>query len=118
MGPLIHLTVSCLLFLIGLPVWFNRQPAQDAGNPAANSSTRTSHLSCTRALAFAVWPNVYAHAIDHPKTEAFATTLFAQSAVQVLDRSFPQPDVSYLLLDANSGALLASRWENPDHSIP
>jgi cell division protein FtsI/penicillin-binding protein 2 len=35
-----------------------------------------------------------------------------------LDREFPDKNVSYLLLDANSGALLASRWENDDRPIP
>ncbi len=44
-------------------------------------------------------------------------TLFSQSAVRVLERDFSTDDTSYLLLDANSGGLLVSRWENYDHSI-
>ncbi len=45
-------------------------------------------------------------------------TLFSQSAVQVLEREFSGSSVSYLLLDANSGVLLASHWENSGKPIP
>jgi cell division protein FtsI/penicillin-binding protein 2 len=45
-------------------------------------------------------------------------TLFSQSAIQVLEREFSGNSVSYLLLDANSGVLLASHWENSDKPIP
>jgi len=44
-------------------------------------------------------------------------TLFSQSATQVLEREFTDSDVSYLLLDANSEVLLASRWEDPGKPI-
>jgi len=45
-------------------------------------------------------------------------SLFSQSAIQVLEREFSNNSVSYLLLDANSGVLLASHWENTDKPIP
>jgi len=45
-------------------------------------------------------------------------TLFSQAAIQVLEREFSTADVSYLLLDANSGVLLTSHWENYDRPIP
>ena len=45
-------------------------------------------------------------------------TLFSQSAIQVLEHEFSGNSVSYLLLDANSGVLLASHWENSDKPIP
>ena len=46
-------------------------------------------------------------------------TLFSQSAIQVLEREFSANDnVSYLLLDANSGVVLTSHWENYDKPIP
>jgi cell division protein FtsI/penicillin-binding protein 2 len=45
-----------------------------------------------------------------------AKSLFSQSAVLVLEREFPSSDISYLLLDARSGALLSSRWD--DHAKP
>ena len=45
-------------------------------------------------------------------------SLFAQSAIQVLESEFTSDDISYLLLDAGSGEILASRWENPQKPIP
>jgi cell division protein FtsI/penicillin-binding protein 2 len=45
-------------------------------------------------------------------------TLFSQSAVRVLERDFSTDSISYLLLDANSGVLLTSHWENYANSIP
>jgi hypothetical protein len=45
-------------------------------------------------------------------------SLFAQSAGQLLQREFTAKEVSYLLLDIQTGAVLASRWENADQPIP
>ena len=45
-------------------------------------------------------------------------SLFAQSAVQALNRDFSDSNVSYLLFDAGSDVLLASRWDNEDKPIP
>jgi cell division protein FtsI/penicillin-binding protein 2 len=45
-------------------------------------------------------------------------SLFAQSAVQILDREFARSGASYLLLDAQSGALLSGHWENYEKPIP
>ncbi len=47
-----------------------------------------------------------------------ARSLYSQSAVLVLEREFPGADVSYLLLDARSGVLLSSRWDDPAKPIP
>ncbi|HEY1676401.1 MAG TPA: penicillin-binding transpeptidase domain-containing protein [Candidatus Sulfotelmatobacter sp.] len=47
-----------------------------------------------------------------------AGSLFAQAASQALAREFPDPDISYLLFDARTGALIASSWEHPDIPIP
>jgi cell division protein FtsI/penicillin-binding protein 2 len=44
--------------------------------------------------------------------------LFTQSAAQILEREFTKPGESYLLLDAQSGALLGSHWENSEKPIP
>jgi cell division protein FtsI/penicillin-binding protein 2 len=61
---------------------------------------------------------VYAHAqVDSSPTPAHRS-LFAQSATQILDREFARSGVSYLLLDARSGALLASHWEDYEKPIP
>jgi transpeptidase family protein len=46
------------------------------------------------------------------------TSLFAQSASQMLNRDFPGADISYLLLDARTGRVLASRWDDPQTPIP
>lgn len=45
-------------------------------------------------------------------------SLFAQSAVEILQRNYARSEASYLLLDARSGAVLASHWENPEKPIP
>jgi hypothetical protein len=45
-------------------------------------------------------------------------SLFSQSAVLVLEREFSSSDISYLLFDARTGVLLASRWEDPAKPIP
>lgn len=47
-----------------------------------------------------------------------SASLFAQSAAQALARDFPSHGISFLLLDANTGRVLASRWEHPDAPIP
>ena len=46
------------------------------------------------------------------------TSLFAQSAGQILNRDFPSGATSFLLLDAPTGRVLASRWDNPEAAIP
>lgn len=53
-----------------------------------------------------------------PQPLPASKSLFTQSAAQVLDREFPDPNVSFLLLDAHTGFLLASRWEDPQKPIP
>ena len=49
---------------------------------------------------------------------ASSTSLFAQSAEEALNRDFPSRDISFLLLDAQTGCVLASRWDHPDVPIP
>jgi len=44
--------------------------------------------------------------------------LFAQSAGQALNRDFQGDEISFLLLDARTGAVLASRWDHPESPIP
>jgi cell division protein FtsI/penicillin-binding protein 2 len=45
-------------------------------------------------------------------------TLFAQSAAETLNRNFSSRDVSFILLDARTGRVLASRWDHPGSAIP
>src|SRR6266436_4170323 len=51
-------------------------------------------------------------------SSAPSKSLFSQSAVLVLEREFSSADISYLLLDARSGILLSSRWDDPAKPIP
>jgi cell division protein FtsI/penicillin-binding protein 2 len=51
-------------------------------------------------------------------TGSAARSLFAQSAVEILQRNYASSETSYLLLDARSGAVLASHWKNSDQPIP
>ena len=46
------------------------------------------------------------------------SSLFAQAAGQILNHDFPSGAISFLLLDARSGRVLASRWDNPQVPIP
>jgi cell division protein FtsI/penicillin-binding protein 2 len=55
---------------------------------------------------------------DTEQVTAARTSLFAQSAAQALNRDFPDANVSFLLLDAHTGQLLASRWEQADVPVP
>lgn len=55
---------------------------------------------------------------DAEQVTAGRTSLFAQSAAQALNRDFPDANVSFLLLDARTGQLLASRWEHAAVPIP
>ena len=45
-------------------------------------------------------------------------SLFEQSAARILESNFANEDVWFLLLDAHSGALIASRWPHMNHPIP
>src|SRR5579863_3916563 len=47
-----------------------------------------------------------------------ATSRFAQSAIKLLDREFTSSDLSFLLLDAKTGVLLNSRWDEGEKPIP
>lgn len=44
-------------------------------------------------------------------------TLFARSIQQALHRSFPSSDISFLLLDARSGHVIAARWDHLETPI-
>jgi cell division protein FtsI/penicillin-binding protein 2 len=46
------------------------------------------------------------------------SSLFAQSAAESLNRDFADSAISYLLLDARTGNVLASRWDHAETPIP
>jgi cell division protein FtsI/penicillin-binding protein 2 len=64
----------------------------------------------------------YSCAQEQKRTTQFSSaqpkSLFGQSAIHVLEREFANDEISYLLLDAGSGEILASHWENPEKPIP
>jgi len=45
-------------------------------------------------------------------------SIFAQGVQATLNHQFPSSSVSYLLLDAHSGEILAERWTNPEVPVP
>jgi cell division protein FtsI/penicillin-binding protein 2 len=69
-------------------------------------------------LALSLLVAVSAHPQQTPSPGAARHTLFSQSAARILQREYANGDTSYLLLDADSGALLASHWEEFERPIP
>src|SRR5689334_3397076 len=61
---------------------------------------------------------VEARSYPYDGTAGAGTSLFAQSSTQWLGDEFRGGEVSFLLLDAHTGMLLASRWDNPNSPIP
>lgn len=55
---------------------------------------------------------------QRPAEDSSPHSLFWQSATGILQRGYGKSEISYLMLDANSGGLLATHWENPDGPIP
>jgi Penicillin binding protein transpeptidase domain len=47
-----------------------------------------------------------------------SSSLFAQTAQAILGRQFSSGAISYLLIDARSGEILAERWPQPEKPIP
>jgi cell division protein FtsI/penicillin-binding protein 2 len=47
-----------------------------------------------------------------------ASDLYAQATQAMLERSFPAPQVEYVLLDARTKQTIAQRWEHPDAAVP
>ncbi|MEO8131369.1 MAG: penicillin-binding transpeptidase domain-containing protein [Bryobacteraceae bacterium] len=45
-------------------------------------------------------------------------TLYDQSIEKLIDRQFPAPSLSYILLDTASGTVIAQRWEHANRPIP
>jgi hypothetical protein len=47
-----------------------------------------------------------------------ASSLTEQSIALLLDRSFSEPELSYILLDSGSGRLICSRWREAEQPVP
>ena len=63
-------------------------------------------------------PAVVCSQPDAKQVSAVRTSLFAQSAAEALTHEVPDTNVSFLLLDAHTGQVLASRWQEPNLPIP
>jgi hypothetical protein len=59
-----------------------------------------------------------AQSAQRPESASQPKSLFAQSAIQVLDHEFADSRISYLLFDARTEVLLSSRWEDASRPIP
>ncbi len=57
------------------------------------------------------------HSASAQQTGAPQKSLFAQAAIQILDREFRDSKISYLLFDARTANLLFSNWEDPAKPI-
>ncbi len=65
------------------------------------------------ALLALEWPARSASAGTHAVPE-----LYAQSVARTLEQRFANEDISYLLLDARTGEILAARWDDADQPLP
>lgn len=69
------------------------------------------------ALLLALLPSSRASA-PAPEHTRNSQSLFAQSAGERLNHDFPGQNISLLLFDAQTGQMIASRWNRPDAPIP
>jgi cell division protein FtsI/penicillin-binding protein 2 len=51
-------------------------------------------------------------------TPLFAIFLAAATGDPLLDRNFPNPELSYIVMDARTREVVASRWEDADTAMP
>ncbi len=47
-----------------------------------------------------------------------STVLLQQSTARLLEQRFPEQNLSYILLDAPTGSLVAARWDNASQPVP
>jgi cell division protein FtsI/penicillin-binding protein 2 len=111
-----HIALSLTLAALSLmgPLWSSpAAPNERSANRRA--ANRRSGVERTNDDGFnADGSNNARSSAERPSS----SSLFAQSAAQALNRDFPSPDISFLLLDAHTGRILTSRWSNPDAPIP
>jgi cell division protein FtsI/penicillin-binding protein 2 len=74
------------------------------------------HLALTLSLAALSFSSGRAGPVGLERPDD--SSLFAQSASEALSRDFPSPEISFLLVDAHTGRLLAARWDAPNLPIP
>ena len=78
-------------------------------------------LAAASLLGVFLFPCVLSRAEEQSAAQPTAPpskSLFAQSAIQILDSEFRDQGVSYLLFDARTANLLSSHWEDPARPVP
>jgi hypothetical protein len=106
----ISLTLSLVVLSLSFSLSFKMSRGHAAGHSSSESASSSSESSESAA----------SDAADSERLieSEGRSSLFAQSAAEALDRDFPSHDISFLLLDAHTGGVLASRWDHPDAPIP
>src|ERR1700740_1137563 len=78
----------------------------------------TIRSSC-RSMRFLAWSALCCAGLASSVAwGAEAGSLYQQSLTAFLARQFASPDLSYLMIDADTGAVLAVRWEWPEEPAP
>jgi hypothetical protein len=106
----ISLTLSLVVLSLSFSLSFKMSSGRAAGHSSSESASSESDSFDSAALDAADTEHV-----TEPKGRS---SLFAQSAAEALNRDFPSRDISFLLLDAHTGRVLASRWDQPNAPIP
>ena len=87
-----------------------------ASAPGGNRSRRTAEIF-TILLLLVLGASGSAKPPSAPDVVRSAA-LQQQSTARLLEQRFPEPDLSYLLLDARTGNLIAERWQNASRPVP
>lgn len=74
------------------------------------------HLALTLCLVTLLFSS--GRAVPVVSEHADDSSLFAQSASEALKGNFSSSDISFLLMDARTGRLLAARWDGPTLPVP
>jgi hypothetical protein len=92
----ISLTLSLVVLSLSFSLSFKMSRGHAAGHSSSESASSSSESSESAA----------SDAADSERLieSEGRSSLFAQSAAEALDRDFPSHDISFLLLDAHTGA--------------
>jgi hypothetical protein len=113
---MVKMSIAALLLLIGLWAMFPAEArAQTSASIEANHLTPPAIVSTGTASTGIASTGTAATASPPP---AIPSSLYAQSTAARLASQISGDDVSFLLLDAQTGVVLASRWDDPETPIP
>jgi hypothetical protein len=111
---MVQMRIAALLLTASL---FALTPSSGRTQASGQSLSQSSSQSSGRGSSQSRADGRADDRVDDLRNEPGAS-LFAQSVSRALDRDFPSDDISFLLLDAQTGAILASRWDHPETPIP